>query len=256
MRPGVQVGDAAASSPRTPSAWLRQRGWSPFAFQRTVWRAIAEGRSGLLHATTGAGKTYAVWLGALAHLRGRGRAAQDATPPLQVLWLTPMRALAADSLRALDEARIALAPGWTLGSRTGDTSVREREAQRQRLPSALVTTPESLSLLLARADAQRLLGGVRLVVVDEWHELMGNKRGVQVQLALARLTGWQPALQIWGLSATLGNLDDALRTLLPRPTAAADDAPSPAPPPVIVRAGTDKPVQLRTLLPSAIERFA
>ena len=220
-------------------AWMAARGWQPFAFQHEVWQALGEGRSGLLHATTGAGKTYAVWLGALQHLAhtppvraepveagsppttvraepveagsppttvraepveagarsgvgpcassGALRARRAAAPPLTVLWITPMRALAADTLRALQTPLPDLAPDWTSGLRTGDTASGERAAQDRRLPTLLVTTPESVSLLLARADAHERLRHVQLVVVDEWHELVGNKRGVQAQLALARL---------------------------------------------------------------------
>jgi len=162
------------------SAWLATRGWQPFAFQREVWAAMAAGESGLLHATTGAGKTYAVWLGALQALAGAGSGSAKTAAPLSVLWITPMRALAADTLRALQEPLPDLAPHWTAATRTGDTTSGQRTAQNKRLPSALITTPESLSLLLSRADAQASLGGVRVVVVDEWHELLGNKRGVQL----------------------------------------------------------------------------
>ena len=195
--------------------WFAARGWKPFKFQREVWKAIADGRSGLLHATTGAGKTYAVWLGALLAFAGttRGRT----SPPLTVLWLTPMRALAADTLRALQDALDGVGAdlhAWSAGARSGDTGATERSAQNRRLPTVLVTTPESLSLLLSRADANEVLGTLRMVVVDEWHELLGNKRGVQVQLALARLRRWNKGLRVWGMSATLGNLEEAMRTLL------------------------------------------
>ncbi|RZI92068.1 MAG: DEAD/DEAH box helicase, partial [Variovorax sp.] len=202
--------------------WFETRNWKPFKFQREVWKAIAAGESGMLHATTGAGKTYAVWLGALAAFATPPKAskpkeavapvppARAATkkiaPPLTVLWLTPMRALAADTLRALQQPLEALAPHWSAGARSGDTASGERSAQNARLPTVLVTTPESLSVLLSRADAADVLGTVKMVVVDEWHELLGNKRGVQVQLALARLRRWNPALIVWGMSATLGNL--------------------------------------------------
>ncbi len=243
----------------TPAQWMAAHGWKPFAFQREVWRALREGRSGLLHATTGSGKTYAVWLGALAQLAGSKkrpaalatteRARRTAAPPLTVLWITPMRALAADSLRALTQPLPELAPDWTTGLRTGDTPPGQRAAQDRRLPTLLVTTPESLSLLLARADANDRLKSVQLVVVDEWHELLGNKRGVQVQLALARLSAWQPALMVWGMSATLGNLDEALATLVPTPLL-------PQPAPVLVRGRIDKQLEVDVLLPARIERFA
>ena len=209
---------ANAQAKQALNAWLAERGWKPFKFQREAWKAIAEGRSGLLHATTGAGKTYAVWLGALMSFSalaqvGRVKAAikniakpkKPETAPLTVLWITPMRALAADTLRALQvplDVLNAAVNGdgtprfiaWSAGARSGDTAAGERSAQNLRLPTVLVTTPESLSLLLARADAKEALGSVRMVVVDEWHELLGNKRGVQVQLALARLKNFAPTL--------------------------------------------------------------
>ncbi len=258
------------------SRWFAERGWKPFAFQREVWRAIAAGQSGLLHATTGAGKTYAVWLGALqafadAKPSRKWAAAQvesgqsaiekvakeraQKSEPLTVLWLTPMRALAADTLRALQAPLDALAPDhpvlarWTAGARTGDTASGERSAQQRRLPTVLVTTPESLSLLLARADARETLATVQLVVADEWHELLGNKRGVQVQLAIARLRGWNPALRVWGMSATLGNLPEALQTLL------GEREPG-QPPGVLVQGQVDKRLVVDTLLPDHPERFS
>jgi ATP-dependent helicase Lhr and Lhr-like helicase len=235
--------------------WLAARGWKPFAFQREVWRAMAEGRSGLLHANTGTGKTLAAWLGALQALRveaapPRARA-KSLAPPLSVLWLTPMRALAADTTRALREPLADLAPAWTIGLRSGDTTPAERSAQDRRLPTVLVTTPESLTLQLARADALETLSHVQLVVVDEWHELLGNKRGVQVQLALARLRQRRPGLVCWALSATLGNLEEALATLVGvRPPAPG------APAPALVRGEVAKTIVIDTLLPERAERFS
>jgi ATP-dependent Lhr-like helicase len=201
--------DASADS------WFAGRGWQPFAFQREVWAAMAAGESGLLHATTGSGKTYAVWFGALARAAALGVPLRGASaPPLGVLWLTPMRALAADSARAMKAPLDDLGAAWTIGTRTGDTAPSERAKQDRRFPTALVTTPESLSLMLTRESAQDELAAVHTVIVDEWHELMGSKRGVQVQLALARLRRWTPGLVVWGLSATLGNLDEAMTVLL------------------------------------------
>ncbi len=233
-------------------AWLGQRGWQPFDFQRQVWQAVAQGRSGLLHATTGSGKTYAVWLGMLAELlRRHGQPAvsvactRPAAQPLRTIWLTPMRALASDTTRALAEPLRDLAPEWTIGQRTGDTPSAERARQDRRFPTVLVTTPESLSLMLAREHAREELRSVEFVVVDEWHELIGSKRGVQAQLAIARLWRFNPQLVVWGLSATLGNLPQAMEVLcqpglVPGSTAAA---------PALVRGKVDKSLVIDTLIP-------
>ena len=223
-------------------AWFAARGWQPFAFQRQAWRAIARGESGLLHAGTGMGKTHALWFGAvsaaLAARAGRWRGAG-----LRLLWITPMRALAADTTRALAEPLAELGFDWQVGLRTGDTASGERSRQDRQPPAALVTTPESLSLMLSRADAPERLGGVVMVVVDEWHELIGNKRGVQVQLALARLRRFAPGLIVWGLSATLGNPDEAMATLLAR----ADGR--------LLRARLARRPRVDTLLPPQVGRF-
>ena len=229
--------------------WFSARNWQPFAFQKQVWAAVKKGQSGLLHASTGAGKTYAVWFAALnrfARIKPSVADSKKRKPPaepLTVLWITPMRALASDTLRALQQPLEALAPDWSAGARSGDTSSGERSAQNARLPTVLVTTPESLSVLLSRADAAEVLGTVKMVVVDEWHELLGNKRGVQVQLALARLRRWNPALCVWGMSATLGNLGEAMRTLLGR-----DDG-------TLVQGQVPKQLVINSLLPGRAERF-
>lgn len=221
-------------------AWFAKRGWKPFAFQRRVWAAVERGESGLLHASTGAGKTYAIWLAALRAFKAQAQGRHAA--PLQVVWVTPMRALAADTARALQLPLDDLGLPWNVGVRSSDTGSAERARQARRLPSVLVTTPESLTLLLTRAQARDDFATLRLVVVDEWHELLGNKRGVQLQLALAHLRHWHPTLPTWGLSATLGNLQHALDVLLPQGG-------------LLVQGRQDKPLQVDTLLPTVIERF-
>jgi len=242
----------STSSPDTfGERWFYERGWVPFPFQREVWQAVRDGESGLLHATTGSGKTYAVWLGALNRFaapaphtaKGPPEKSSDKPAPLTLLWITPMRALAADTARALQAPLDDLGIHWSIGLRTGDTASAERARQSRRLPSALVTTPESLTLLLTRADARQAFAGLRMLVVDEWHELLGNKRGVQLQLALARLRHWMPELIVWGLSATLGNQPHALEVLL-HPNSGK-----------LVQGKIDKQLHVDTLLPPSIERF-
>ena len=184
-----------------------------------------------MHAATGTGKSYAVWLAVVREwLAENPHSAQwpQQPEPLRVLWITPMRALANDILVSLRAPLADLAIPWTVDARTGDTSEAVRRQQRQRLPTALVTTPESLSLMLSYTDARERLRGLRMVVVDEWHELLGTKRGVQTELGLARLRGWNPALRTWGLSATLGNLDEALKVLFGAPPYVASDDVEPS----------------------------
>lgn len=238
-----------AKSPDFAKTWFSARDWKPFPFQKQVWAAVKNGESGLLHASTGAGKTYAVWFAALnrfARLQppvATPRKRKPPAEPLTVLWITPMRALAADTARALQSPVDELQIPWSIGLRTGDTSSSERARQGRRLPTTLITTPESLTLLLARADARTALSTLRMIVVDEWHELLGNKRGVQLQLALARLRHWQPELIVWGVSATLGNQSHAEQVLIPQGGG------------VSVQGKSEKTLQVDTLLPPAIERF-
>lgn len=230
--------------------WFATRGWTPFAFQEEAWSAYHAGESGLIHAPTGTGKSYAAWLGPLSRWID---AHPDATlrtpaPPLQVLWLTPLRALAADTTATLLDAVVGLGLPWTVELRTGDTTATAKQRQRKLLPSALVTTPESLSLLLSYPESHALFAHLATVVVDEWHELLGTKRGVQTELALARLRHWHPALQVWGLSATLGNLPEARDALIP-PTVLGET------PARLISADLHKSIDIETLIPANIERF-
>jgi ATP-dependent helicase Lhr and Lhr-like helicase len=224
-------------------AWFLANGWRAFPFQREVWTGYLEGASGLVHSATGSGKTLAAALGPLAEWMEEGVALERA-PALRVLWLTPMRALAADTVLSIERAVEGLGLPWTVGLRTGDTSSAERARQAKKLPSILVTTPESLSLLLSNADARDKLSELRLVVADEWHELLGNKRGVQAELGIARLRRWNPRLRTWGLSATLGNLGEALDRLVP------GSAPR-----RVVKGAVDKQVLMDTLIPPDVDRF-
>ncbi|MFN0130497.1 MAG: ligase-associated DNA damage response DEXH box helicase [Verrucomicrobiales bacterium] len=227
---------AAAAAVET---WFADRGWTPMAFQREAWAAHAAGRSGLIHAPTGLGKTLAAWLGPVMEN-------WEAPDALRVLWITPLRALAADTVRSLQEPLADLGRPWTVASRTGDTTTSVRAKLRQRgYPFGLVTTPESLSLMLSHDDARNRFGDLACVVCDEWHELMGSKRGVQTELCLARLRQLAPRLRTWGLSATIGNLEQALEVLL---GPGHRDG-------TIMHSQAEKPVAIETLLPPTMEHF-
>lgn len=227
-----------ATIPKSLAPFFAKRGWRPFPFQLETWNAYREGKSGLLHAPTGQGKTLAVYLGPLAETL-------DGSDECRILWLTPLRALAADTLRALREPMAELAPRLSAEARTGDSSSSVRAKLRKKLPHTLVTTPESLSLMLTHGDFRERIAGVQCVIVDEWHELLGTKRGVQTELCLARLRRWLPSLRIWGLSATLGNLPEARHSLL---GSAFEHS-------VEVTATTRKPIVIETLIPREIDRF-
>ena len=219
--------------------WFKSRGREPFEFQETMWRAYWAGESGLLNASTGTGKTLAAWLGPVLENRS-----QQDQPGIKVVWVTPLRALARDLERALLEPLEFFGSTWRVEQRTGDTSSARRAKQKTRPPQALITTPESLSLLLTHADSEPALSNVEVLVVDEWHEFLGTKRGVQLELVAARLRKLNPRLRIWGLSATLPDLAGAMRALL-GPTLQGR----------VIRAPAYKRYMIDSILPESIERF-
>jgi ATP-dependent helicase Lhr and Lhr-like helicase len=232
-------------------AWFDARGWAPFDFQREAWAAYLLGESGLIHAATGTGKTMAVWWGPLLEWLNPGRAEGKRRAPdgLKVLWVTPMRALAADTERALREVVFDLGTPWTVERRTGDTGSSAKARQLKKPPAALVTTPESLALMLSQEGAREYFAALDLVVVDEWHELLGSKRGSLTELGLARLRGWRPGLRLWGLSATLGNLDEALAALV------GVEGTTGTRPRRLIRAVIPKQIVVDSLIPPAVGRF-
>jgi ATP-dependent Lhr-like helicase len=222
----------------------------PFRFQRDTWRAYLAGQSGLVHSATGSGKTLAVWMGPilqwLKENKDQSKWTPKRPPPLRVLWVTPLRALASDTENALRLPLVSLGLPWRLESRTGDTKASAKSRQLKQLPTALVTTPESLSLMLTHESLLEPLAGVEAVIVDEWHELLGTKRGVQTELALARLRMLNPRLRTWGLSATLGNLDQAQESLL---------GVAPASEPRLIKGVTKKRLRIESIIPQPIDRF-
>lgn len=235
---------AAAGGQRVARArqWFAAQGRQSFGFQEEVWQAYWKGESGLLNAGTGTGKTLAAWLGPV--LESADRPATG----MQLLWITPLRALARDLEKALTGPLAALGCKWRVEQRTGDTSSSKRAKQRTRPPEALITTPESLSVLLSHADSSTQLESVHTVIVDEWHEFLGTKRGVQLELALAHLRTLAArrghSLRIWGLSATLPDLQGALQTLL-----------GPGRTGRLIRAPQTKRYAIDAVLPPVLERF-
>lgn len=236
---------AIARAKRTWVNWFTDQNWKPFRYQRQVWNTFLEGESGLVHATTGTGKTYSAFGGPLIEALATKQPDQQkrGKETLRVLWITPLRALATDLQRALQRPCEDLGIPWTVETRTGDTAASVRRKQDKNLPSVLVTTPESLTLLLTKSKAQDELSELSTVVIDEWHELLSSKRGVQMELALARLRRWNPHLRVWALSATINNLEQAGRVLCPRRE------------PLIIEGGAGKQYRVQSIIPKTMERF-
>ena len=236
-------------SPLAPiEAWFSRQGWTPMAFQRECWQSYLAGESGLLQVPTGSGKTYAAVMGPIAELLAERRTATQAPGRLHLLVITPLRALSRDLALAIKEPIQAM--GWPLrvGIRNGDTSSHERSKQLRTPPEILITTPESLSVLLANPRAPQLFAGLQAVVLDEWHELMGSKRGSQCELCLGWLRRLQPALRTWAISATIGNLQEAAQAALGLELTASA-------PPRIVTAALQRDTAIRSLLPETIDGF-
>lgn len=238
---------AALTSPgsgrTTLESWFASRSWTPWPFQREAWDAYAAGQSGLIHVPTGAGKTYAAFGGPLASLHDECES-NGAPRALRVLYITPLRAVSRDIEAALRLPAFELGLPIRVESRTGDTSSSIRARQKDRLPEILVTTPESLSLMLTWETARERLSPATCVIIDEWHELLSSKRGTQVELALARFRAWNPGLRTWALSATLDNLADA-----------AQAAVGVGHCPVVISSPMNRPVAIDTLVPSRADAF-
>lgn len=229
------------------SDWLKGKGLRPFPFQEEAWAAYCNGESGLVNAPTGYGKTFSIFLAAVINwinqhpedyqkLKGNG---------LQLLWVTPLRALAKDIHRAMEAALAELEIPWRVGVRNGDTSIAERGKQTKNTPEILLITPESLHLLLATKNHESIFQTLTGIAVDEWHELLGSKRGVQVELGVSHLKKiTQSTLRIWSISATIGNLEEACQVLL------GDHEGG-----TVIRAKLNKQIAIRTLLPESVERF-
>ena len=195
--------------------WFEQQGWKPFAFQKQTWKAYFQGKLGLLNAPTGSGKTYALWVPiVLDYIKKNPDYRTNRKKGLKAIWITPLRALSIEIEQAAARFAEELNSGLSVGIRTGDTSQKERNSQKKEMPDLLITTPESLQLLLTAKDYDKTFKNLNAIVIDEWHELLGTKRGVQIELALSRLKNVSKKMKIWGISATIGNLQEALEVLL------------------------------------------
>ena len=232
--------------------WLSSKGLHPFTFQEEAWHYIATGESGLVNAPTGCGKTYSVFLGSLIRFINQHPENWQTKSKngLQLIWITPLRALAKDIGRAMEEVIAELGLQWSVGIRNGDTTTSERAKQKRQLPEVLIITPESLHLFLASKGYADAFKTVQVVAIDEWHELMGSKRGVQVELAISRIVNSQWSMvtkrpMIWGISATIGNLEEAKEVLMSTLNQEGK----------IVKANMKKQIVVESILPDEMENY-
>ncbi len=230
-------------------SWFEQQEWKPFAFQRQAWNAFLQGKHGLLNAPTGSGKTYALWVPiVLNYIRKNPAYREKHKKGLKAIWITPLRALSVEIEQAASRFAEEMGTGFSVGIRTGDTPQKERAAQKKSMPDLLITTPESLHLLLSSKDYAKTFKNLNAVVIDEWHELLGTKRGVQVELGLSRLKTIAKELQIWGISATIGNLEQAREVLLGPGSEAYENS-------VLIKANLKKKIRVEAILPEKMDKF-
>ncbi|MBT8298384.1 MAG: ligase-associated DNA damage response DEXH box helicase [Maribacter sp.] len=229
--------------------WFAEQDWKPFAFQKQTWKAFLQGKHGLLNAPTGSGKTYALWFPiVLDYIKNHPNYKTEHKKGLKAIWITPLRALSHEIKQSAERVASDLGTGLTVGIRSGDTSASERAKQKRNMPDLLITTPESLHLLLATKGYDRTFKNCSAIVVDEWHELLGTKRGVQTELGLSRLKTIAKNLRIWGISATIGNLEQARQVLLGPSSSTLENA-------VMIKANLKKKITVKSIIPSKMETF-
>lgn len=222
--------------------WFKSKGWKAFPFQEKTWEAYLSGYHGLINAPTGSGKTYSILLPILQEAINRSEDVQG----VQLMWVTPIRALAKEIKLSAERAVSAMNLDWQVAIRSGDTTTAERKKQLKSPPEILIITPESIHVLLATKGHKKMCKNLQCIVIDEWHELIGSKRGVQVELALSRLLYLSQGMRIWGISATIGNLQEAIDVLL-YPISPERRR--------VIKSDIDKKITLESFIPDEIERY-
>ncbi|WP_282086799.1 ligase-associated DNA damage response DEXH box helicase [Aquimarina algiphila] len=230
-------------------SWFLQQNWKVFPFQKQAWKAFLQGKHGLLNAPTGSGKTYALWIPiVLNYIKNNPDYQTKHKKGLKAIWITPLRALSQEIKQAAERVTKDLNTQLTVGIRTGDTTQKERAAQKRSMPDLLITTPESLQLLLASKGYDKTFKNCSAIIIDEWHELLGTKRGVQIELGTSRLKTIAPQLRIWGISATIGNLEQAQEVLLGSNSKALENS-------VLIKANIKKKIKVQSIIPDQMETF-
>ncbi len=222
--------------------WMDSKGNSPFVFQKQTWQKFYQGYSGMVVAPTGFGKTYSVFLAIVIDYLNNPSAYKKG---LKLIWISPLRSLAKDLAKAMHEAVEEIGLDWTVEVRNGDTPTKERRRQERAMPDVLLTTPETLHLLFSQKKNSRWFKNVNCIAVDEWHELLGSKRGVITELAIARIRNLSKSLRIWGITATIGNLQEAKEVLIPYPVKTT-----------MIKAKEKKKLKIVSVLPDEVEELS
>ncbi|MGB3607942.1 ligase-associated DNA damage response DEXH box helicase [Psychroserpens sp.] len=220
--------------------WMASKGQKPFKFQEQTWAKYQNGYSGMVVAPTGFGKTFSVFLAVMIDYLNHP---EHYKKGLKLLWISPLRSLAKDLAKAMTLAVEDIGLDWEVAVRNGDTPTNVRRKQERLMPDVLIITPETIHLLFSQKKNSRWFKTINCVAVDEWHELLGNKRGILVELALSRLRYLSEGLKIWGITATIGNLDQATNVLLPYPELKT----------VMIKAKEKKKIKVTSLLPDEVE---
>lgn len=228
-------------------SWFSSNKWEVYPFQENAWEKFLSGYSGIVNAPTGSGKTYSLFIPVILEYLQRNAASEEPIQGLQCIWIAPIRALTKEIKLSAQRAVEAFDLDWRIEIRSGDTKSSDRQKQFSNPPQVLITTPESLHVILCNKEHKRLLENTRSIIIDEWHELIGSKRGVQVELALSRMKHLCTDLRIWGISATIANLDQALEVLLGNNL---DQHSS-----VIIKADVEKEIRVESLIPDQIDHF-
>ena len=197
------------NSIKTIKKFFTKNNWKPLPYQVESWEEFLNGKNGIIQVPTGCGKTYAALMGPLSKLKDTSKHSG-----LGILLITPLKALSRDLKNAISLAAHHFSEEITVAIRNGDTSSYEKKKQILNPPNILITTPESLSLLLSNKESNKIFSNLFSIIIDEWHELMGSKRGNQCELLLSWLRGNKKDLQIWAMSATIGNVKEAARAIV------------------------------------------
>ena len=220
--------------------WFQRKKWAPFPFQNAAWDAYLAGKSGCIHVATGSGKTLAAFGGPILQLWD---APDDGF--FKIIYISPLKSLAQDLMLHLQALISELDLKLTIAVRSGDTKSYRKQQIVKKPPQILITTPESLALLCTHEDVFAKMARLECIIVDEWHELIGNKRGSLMELTLARLTGQQNNVRIWGVSATVKNIAQAAEVL----TASLQREPA------VISGQTQRLIEHEVIEPNHIDPF-